>query len=202
MRLIKKAVQKKLAEVRQDFGRIGFWAFFAMVMPIIGLSAFIGLIYEISPWLAENPGLGAPAFIFVIAVLSGLAILPTNIVGMTSGWAFGFPLGLITMLLAIGGAVTINFFVSRRLAKGKFDQVISEKPKLNAIHKALTFGKSLEGFFDYCLAEAFSGNAVCRYKLSYFGIRSFDEVVCFWNFGGILAANLRNGFCGIELKPA
>jgi len=140
LRSIKKVVSEKFIEFRNDFGKIGFWAIFAMIMPIIGLSVFIGLIYEISPWLEANPGLGVPAFILAIAILSGMAILPTNIVGMTSGWAFGFPLGLITMLSAIGGAVTINFFVSRRLAKGKFDQLIKEKPKINAIHKALLSG--------------------------------------------------------------
>ena len=111
-----------------------------MLMPIVGLSLFLGTIYEISPWLEANTQIAVPLFIVAISVLAGLAILPTNIVGMTSGWAFGFPLGLITMLLAIAGAVAMNFFVSKRLAGKNFRKTLSEKPKLNAIHKELLEG--------------------------------------------------------------
>lgn len=146
MRPIKEIVSGKITEFRKDFGKLGFWAIFAMIMPMIGLSVFVGAIYEVSPWLEANPGFGVPIFILSIAILSGLAILPTNIVGITSGWAFGFPLGLATMLAAIGGAVALNFFVSRRLAKGKFDRMIKEKPRLNAIHKALLAGNMWKVF--------------------------------------------------------
>lgn len=137
---IKTKILKKIKGFREDFGKIGFWAMLAMVLPIIGLTVFIGVIYRVSPWLESNPGIGVPAFILTISVMSGLAILPTNIVGMTSGWAFGFPLGLLAMLSAIGGAVTLNFFISRKIAGKKFDQVIEEKPRLKAIHQALLEG--------------------------------------------------------------
>lgn len=133
-------LKNKIIRLKRDFGKIGFWAAFALIMPIVGLSVFLGAIYKVSPWLAKNPAIGVPAFIITISVMSGLAILPTNIVGMASGWAFGFPVGLTTMLAALGGAVAINFFISRRLAGKKFDQVINEKPKLRAIHEALLDG--------------------------------------------------------------
>jgi uncharacterized membrane protein YdjX (TVP38/TMEM64 family) len=142
--LIKGKILKKIDGIRKDFGKIGFFAVLAMVMPIIGLSVFLGLIYQISPWLEANQTISVPAFIFTISILSGLAILPTNIVGMTSGWAFGFPLGLLTMLSAIGGAVAINFFISRKLAGKHFERVIKEKPKLKVIHQALLEGSLLK----------------------------------------------------------
>jgi len=141
---LKSRFAEKLDKLRKDFGKIGFWAVFAMAMPIFGLSVLLGVIYQISPWVKENPTISVPAFIVVISILSGFAVLPTNIVGMASGWAFGFPLGLFTMLMAIGGAVGINFFISRRLAGKNFKQVIKEKPKLNAIHKALLEGNNLK----------------------------------------------------------
>jgi uncharacterized membrane protein YdjX (TVP38/TMEM64 family) len=137
---IKNSLTTKLNDFRREYGKIGFWAVFAMIMPIIGLTVLLGVIYEISPWIKTNPTLSVPAFVLTISILSGLAILPTNIVGMTSGWAFGFPLGLLTMLSAIGGAVAVNFFISKRLAGKHFRQVIAEKPKIDAIHKALLDG--------------------------------------------------------------
>ncbi len=138
----KKKFVEKVNRLRKDFGKIGFWAIVATVMPIIGLSVFLGTIYKISPWLAANQEIGVPAFIVSISILSGLAILPTNIVGMTSGWAFGFPLGLLAMLSAIFGAVTVNFFISRIIARKNFKQLLEEKPKLKAIHEALLEGNS------------------------------------------------------------
>jgi uncharacterized membrane protein YdjX (TVP38/TMEM64 family) len=134
----------KIIILRQDFGRIGFWAVFAMVMPIIGLTTLLSVIYQISPWIKENPTSSVPVFILTISILSGLAILPTNIVGMTSGWAFGFPLGLFTMLSAIGGAVAVNYFISTKLAGKNFQHVIAEKPKLKAIHDALLGGNLIK----------------------------------------------------------
>lgn len=128
---------KKFKNAREDFGRIGFWAAFSLIMPIFGLTAFIGLIYEVSPWLQANKTYGVLFFIATVAILAGLAILPTNIVGMAAGWAFGFKLGLFAMLGAIAGALAINFFVSKRLAGKKFTELIEKKPKLKAIHREL-----------------------------------------------------------------
>lgn len=113
-----------------------------MVMPMIGLLTLVSVIYQISPWIKANPTISVPAFIVTISILSGLAILPTNIVGMTSGWAFGFPLGLFTMLSSIFGAVALNYFISKKLAGKNFKKTIEEKPKLNAIHKALLDGNT------------------------------------------------------------
>jgi uncharacterized membrane protein YdjX (TVP38/TMEM64 family) len=72
-----------------------------------------------------------------VSILAGLAILPTNIVGIVSGWAFGFQFGFLAMLGAIGGALAINYFVSKRLAAQNFDQLLKSKPKLRAVHKEL-----------------------------------------------------------------
>ncbi|NNF00462.1 MAG: TVP38/TMEM64 family protein [Pyrinomonadaceae bacterium] len=142
MSSIKNKLAEKVNNIRRDFGRIGFWTVFALVMPIIGLSAFIGVIYEIGPWLEQNPWIGVPIFVISISILSGLAVLPTNIVGMTAGWAFGFPIGLMTMLLSLAGAVTINSFISQFLAGKNFNRLITDKPRFRAIHEAL-----LEGSF-------------------------------------------------------
>lgn len=128
---------RKIIRLKRDFGKIGFWAAFSLVMPIFGLMAFIGVIYSVSPWLRANQTEGIIAFIVSVAVLAGLAILPTNIVGMVSGWAFDFQFGLLAMLGAIGGALGINYFVSKRLAGENFQKVLERNPKLKVVHKSL-----------------------------------------------------------------
>ena len=52
--MIKERFLKKTERFRKDFGKIGFWAVLAMVLPIIGQTVFLGLIYRVSPWLAET----------------------------------------------------------------------------------------------------------------------------------------------------
>jgi uncharacterized membrane protein YdjX (TVP38/TMEM64 family) len=137
---------QKIKKIKEDFGKIGFWAMFSLVMPIFGITAFIGVIYSVSPWLQANQTEGVFAFIVSVSILAGLAILPTNIVGIVSGWAFDFQLGLLAMLGAICGALAINYFVSKRLAGENFESVIEKKPKLKAVHEELlkkNFFKSL-----------------------------------------------------------
>src|SRR5687767_10008241 len=98
---------RQIIILKREFGKIGFWAAFSLVMPIFGLTAFIGVIYSVSPWLQANQTEGIFAFIISVSILAGLAILPTNIVGMVSGWAFDFQFGLLAMLGAIGGALAL-----------------------------------------------------------------------------------------------
>ncbi len=128
---------EKIRNFRKDFGKLGFWTVSSLVLPIIGFTAFIGAIYNISPWLREHRMEGVLLFIFSVAILAGLALLPTNTVGVISGWAFGFQLGLISIFAAIGGALAINYFVSKRLAGKDFREMIEAKPKLKAIHREL-----------------------------------------------------------------
>ncbi len=128
---------RRIKTLKAEFGKIGFWAIYSLIMPIFGLSAFIGLIYGVSPWLKANRFEGISAFVVAVSILAGLAILPTNIVGVVSGWAFGFQYGLVSMLGAIGGALAINYVISKRLAGRNFEELLKSKPKLKAIHKEL-----------------------------------------------------------------
>ncbi|MFV0387384.1 MAG: TVP38/TMEM64 family protein [Pyrinomonadaceae bacterium] len=128
-------------------GTIGFWSAYSLIMPMIGFFLCIGIVYNVSPWLAAHKTLGIPIFIACVSVFSGVAILPTSIVALSSGWSFGFLFGLLTMLLSIAGAVTFSFFLARRLGGKQFESFYEKKPKLNAIHQAILFGKPLKVIF-------------------------------------------------------
>ena len=136
-----------------------------------------------------------------ISLMSGFAILPTNIVGMTSGWAFGFPIGLVAMLSAIGGAVAINFFVSRRIAGKNFDHVIKEKPKLNAIHEALLEGNLYKVILIIVLLRLSPATpfAATNFMISASGVSM--KAFLLGTVSGVHSPNLRNGFCRIESEP-
>lgn len=132
-------IKGRIREIREDYGRIGFWAVYALVMPIFGLAALTAVIYELGPWLKENP-LGIVFFTIGVTILCGFAILTTNIISIVAGWAFGFGFGLLSMMTAIAGAISINFVFSRKLAGAKFDQILKDRPRIDAIHKELLAG--------------------------------------------------------------
>lgn len=139
MTTIKKKLAARVERIREDYGKIGFWAVYALVMPIIGLTALAAVILQAGPWFKSNP---AGFFVFAIAVglLCGFAILTTNVISIVAGWAFGFGFGLTAMMTGIAIAISINFFFSIRLAGANFDRILEQKPKIRAIHNELLAG--------------------------------------------------------------
>ncbi len=139
MSSLKEKFVARISEVRRDYGKIGFWAIYALVMPIFGLAALSAVIYQAGPWLRDSPW-GVYVFAVSIALLCGFAILTTNVISIVAGWAFGMWAGILAMMIGIAGAVIINFFFSRKLAGAKFDEILRERPRINAIHKELLAG--------------------------------------------------------------
>lgn len=140
-----KKIFNRLTEFREDYGKIGFWAVYALVMPIIGLAALTAVIIQSGPWLKENPA-GLLVFTASVGLLCGFAILTTNVISIVSGWAFGFEFGLGSMMTGIAIAISINFFFSKKLAGAKFDRVLQEKPRIRAIHNELLAGHTQKVF--------------------------------------------------------
>ncbi len=139
MSSLKEKLQSRIREFRQDYGRIGFWAVYSLVMPIFGFMALMAVIYELGPWLKVNPA-GPLFFALGATALCGFAILTTNVISVIAGWAFGFGFGLASMMAGIAGAVAINFFFSKKLAGAKFQQLLNKRPRFNAIHKEILAG--------------------------------------------------------------
>ncbi|NNE66484.1 MAG: TVP38/TMEM64 family protein [Pyrinomonadaceae bacterium] len=129
----------RIETLKEDYGRIGFWAVYALVMPMLGLAALTAVIYQAGPWFKDNT-FGVLVFTVSIALLCGFAILTTNVISIIAGWSFGLALGLAAMMIAIAGAISINFYFSRKLAGKKFDKVLADRPRINAIHKELLDG--------------------------------------------------------------
>jgi uncharacterized membrane protein YdjX (TVP38/TMEM64 family) len=167
---IKEKITSLIKGLRNDYGRIGFWAAYALVMPIFGLTFLSAGIYQSSSWFKESPS-GPFVFAILVAILCGLAILTTNVISAVSGWAFGFWIGLASVSTGIIGAVAINFLFSRKLAGDKFDQILKEKPKINAIHEELLKGHLAKVFLIiFLLRLSISPFAGTNYLISASGV--------------------------------
>lgn len=125
----------------RELGKIAPLAILTLVLPIFGAVSLLALVSSLSPWLRENQTAGAVLFVAGVSVFSGLAILPTNVLGMVSGWAFGFNFGLPLMITGICGAALISYLIGSRLAGDKIEQMLYSRPKAKAVYQAL-LGKS------------------------------------------------------------
>ncbi len=128
---------QKLKNLRDEYGKFGGMAGLAMVLPAIGSATLLLMIYEIAPWLQDKRELGFFVFVLCMSVLSGFALLATNVLGIVSGFAFDFQFGILAQILGIIGASTIMFYLAKRYARENLKAIIESKPKFRAIHFAL-----------------------------------------------------------------
>lgn len=110
---------------------------FIAIMPGVGTTLLLTTMYSYSPWLQANQEIGILIFVSLMTILCGLALLAINFLGIVSGFAFGFQLGLLTYLAGILGAATVMFILAKRYASNNLQLAIENKPKLKIIQKAL-----------------------------------------------------------------
>ncbi len=97
---------KRVWKPIKDLGHLGPMALLTTFMPIIGSLLLITFLEPIGQWLRENWGSGAIVYLFGTLLLCGLALLPTNVIGIVGGWAFSFELGILILMLVVVGAAT------------------------------------------------------------------------------------------------
>lgn len=138
---IKKIIQRTIAYIK-EFGNLTPIAFVTAVLPMAGSAILLMFAYPLGYWLRDNWEIGSVLYYFGVLTFCGLALLPTNVIGIISGWSFGFVLGITVLMLGIISAATLSFFIHSRIVGDKLPQVFEHHPKANAIYNALV-GQSL-----------------------------------------------------------
>lgn len=106
-------------------------------MPIVGSSLLIVFIVPIGHWLRENWEIGTLVFLAATLFFCGLALLPTNVIGIVSGWAFGFEVGLLVLISGVIGASVISFIINSRLSGVRLLVMLKRHPRSAAIYQSL-----------------------------------------------------------------
>ncbi len=88
-------------------------------------------------WLRENWQIGTVTYVLFTWLVCGFALLPTNVIGILCGWAFGFPLGIALHITAIVGASLISSYVLAPLAGNDFQEFLEHHEKAKVLHKTL-----------------------------------------------------------------
>ena len=133
----------KTSEKFRALGRLTPMALVTAFLPIAGSSVLLVVGDPIGTWLKANMLPGGFLFLLGVLVFCGLALLPTNLIGILGGWAFGFWLGILLLMAGVVGSATISFFINKRLTGNTLAALTGRSARANAIHKALTN----EGFF-------------------------------------------------------
>lgn len=121
----------------KELGSLTPIAFVTAFLPMLGSGILILLAHPIGNWLRENWELGTPLYLLGVLFFCGLALLPTNVVGILAGWAFGFDLGIAVLIAGIVGAASISFLIHSRIVGDKLPHVFETHPKAKAIYEAL-----------------------------------------------------------------
>lgn len=128
---------KKLYNYLKELGNLTPIALVTTFLPMLGSVVLLAVAFPLGVWLRENWQLGAPLFLFGIITFCGLALLPTNIIGVLSGWAFGFGFGITILITGIVCAALISFLIHSRIIGDKLPKVFDAHPKAKAIYETL-----------------------------------------------------------------
>lgn len=128
---------QRIKDSVRELGHLTPMALVSTFLPILGSSFLIVFLIPIGHWLRENWELGTFVFLAGTLFFCGLALLPTNVIGIVSGWAFGFELGLLILLAGVIGASVISFFINSKLSGVKLLLLLKKHPRSTAIYESL-----------------------------------------------------------------
>jgi len=135
------AVSRSVGRLREklaEFGNLTPIALVTTFLPMLGAVLLLAVGYPLGLWLRENQAVGAVSYMTGVLIVCGLALMPTNVIGIIGGFSLGFEIGLALLMVAIVGAALISYFIHRRLAGDKVPDLAEKHPKAQAIYDALT----------------------------------------------------------------
>lgn len=132
-----KKTPEKIRDYLKEFGALTPIAAASAFLPIAGSSILLAFAYPLGYWLRENWEIGAVIYVCGIVFFCGLALLPTNVIGMLGGWTFGIQFGIALLMTAIVGAALVSFLINSRIVGNRLPHVFDAHPKAKAIYQAL-----------------------------------------------------------------
>lgn len=121
----------------RELNRVAFLSAAAAVVPIAISTMLLPVAPLAGNWLKDNWEIGAFVYVLFVWLVCGFALLPTNVIGILCGWAFGFPLGICLHMTAIVGASLISKFILTPLAGNNFQDFLENHEKAKVLYKAL-----------------------------------------------------------------
>lgn len=128
------------AATPSTFRRLGAAGPVAIVLsfwPPLGGFLLLATLTTFAPWLREHALLGVVVYLLFTVVLVGFSFLPTFACAIYAGWTFGFAFGSGVALVALTAAGLVAYALGRWIARDRVLEVMAEKPRWSAVHRAL-----------------------------------------------------------------
>lgn len=127
----------RLATIKQ-LARPSGVVLLSALIPALGSLVALTLAYRYDEALREG-GLGVGALLLIGGALAvGCLLLPTNVLSLLCGWAFGLPVGLAVALSAATLGSPLGYVIGQRLAGPGVTRVVEQNPKGAAVCEAIT----------------------------------------------------------------
>jgi len=121
----------------QRLGAAGPVAIVLSFWPPLGGFVLLATLTHLGPWLRAHDGLGLLIYFLFCGMLMGISFVPTYSCAILAGWAFGFTVGCPLAIATITASSLLAYAIGRGIARDRVLEVIHDKPKWNAIHRAL-----------------------------------------------------------------
>lgn len=133
---IKEKITKAIRYLR-ELDRVALLSTATAVIPIVNSTLLLPFAPAIGYALKENLQIGMFIYLIAVWIVCGFALLPTNVLGILCGWAFGFPVGICLHMAAIVGASLISSYVLAPLAGNNFQEFLEHHEKAKTVYKTL-----------------------------------------------------------------
>ena len=133
-------IKRKTSEawrVLRELDRVAALSAATAVVPIVNSTLLLVFAPAAGNWLRENWQIGTVIYVLFAWFACGLSLLPTNVIGILCGWAFGFPLGICLHILAIVGASLISTYILSPLVGNNLQKFLARHEKAAILHKTL-----------------------------------------------------------------
>jgi uncharacterized membrane protein YdjX (TVP38/TMEM64 family) len=130
-------VLTRFYERLRELGKLTPIALITVFLPMAGAAILLMIASPLSVWLRENSDIGMPLYLFGVLFFCGLAMLPTNVIGIVGGWAFGLYAGLAILITGVVGSAVISYLIHSRIVGDKLPDVAERHPKADAIYNEL-----------------------------------------------------------------
>ena len=119
-------------------GPAGPLAAVMVFLPIAGGVVLVGFLHRLGPWLKshESPPVMLAAT-GVIAALAGFSLVPTYMLEVVAGWAFGAAAGLAVAVVGVTGGATISYTLSHLLVRRHVLNAVNDNPRCEAVRRAM-----------------------------------------------------------------
>jgi len=132
-----KGLQRKIYGYLKELGKITPIAFVTTFLPVVGSTTLLIIAVPLGIWLRTNWEIGSGLFVLGMIFFCGLALLPTNVIGIIGGWAFGFDLGILLLITGVVGAASISFLIHTWIIGDRLPQIFDAHPKAKVVYQAL-----------------------------------------------------------------